>query len=79
MGKEVDEFQVCFDPRLIEGPRPTKLIFPDYDGKEMIVIDLVKKEIKIDGDLEAAAQLFWDRVRELITGTEILRKEVNNA
>jgi len=74
MGKEVDEFQVLFDPRLIEGPRPTKLIFPESDGKEIIVIDLDKKEIKIDGDLEAAAQLFWDRGRELITGTEILQE-----
>jgi len=79
MGKEVDEFQLYIRPSLIEPPHQGKLAFLDRDFKEVIVIDLDKKEIKIDGDLEAAAQLFWDRVRELIGGTEILRKEVNDA
>jgi len=78
MAKEVDEFQLYIGPRLIEPSHPGKLVFLDRDVKEVIVIDLDKKEIKIDGDLEAAAQLFWDRVRELM-GTEILRREVNDA
>jgi len=68
MGKEVDEFQLYIGPRLIEPYHPGKLVFLDRDFKEVIVIDLDKKEIKIDSDLEAAAQLFWDRVRELMGG-----------